>query len=65
MDAYIIVGGGGGGLPTTPHPLNTSSHKTAARRLGPKKSRYRAIKTTGTLIVNIFYCKVKAKALLY
>jgi hypothetical protein len=26
------VGGGGGGLPTTPHPLNTSSHKTAARR---------------------------------
>jgi hypothetical protein len=23
---------GGGGLPTTPHPLNTSSHNTAARR---------------------------------
>jgi hypothetical protein len=32
IDAYTIVGGGGGGLPTTPHPLNTSSHKTAARR---------------------------------
>jgi hypothetical protein len=30
MDTYTIVGGGG--LPTTPHPLNTSSHKTAARR---------------------------------
>jgi hypothetical protein len=27
---YTIVGGGG--LPTTPHPLNTSSHNTAARR---------------------------------
>ncbi len=32
MDTYTIVGGGGGGLPTTPHPLNTSSHNTAARR---------------------------------
>ena len=27
-----IVGGGGGGLPTTPHPLNSSSHNTASRR---------------------------------
>ncbi len=30
MDTYTIVGGGG--LPTTPHPLNTSSHNTDARR---------------------------------
>jgi hypothetical protein len=30
MDTYTIVGGGG--LPTTPHPLNTSSNNTAARR---------------------------------
>ncbi len=32
MDTYTIVGGGGGGLPTTPHPLNTFSLNTAARR---------------------------------
>jgi hypothetical protein len=32
MDTYIMVGGGEGGLPTTPHPLNTSSHNTDARR---------------------------------
>ncbi len=32
LDTYTIVGGGGGGLPTIPHPLNTSSHNTAARR---------------------------------
>ncbi len=32
MDTYTIVGGGGGGLPTTPHPLNTSSLNTDARR---------------------------------
>jgi hypothetical protein len=30
MDTYTIVGGGG--LPTTPHPLNTSSHNKDARR---------------------------------
>jgi hypothetical protein len=30
MDTYTIVGGGG--LPTTPHPLNTFSHNSAARR---------------------------------
>ncbi len=98
------MGGGGGGLPTTLHPLNTSSHNTAARRPphpsytqqhtttlhnstrihkttnvpvvfmalvlngfeGPTPSNaprndvaplktitYRAIKTTGTLIVNV------------
>jgi hypothetical protein len=29
-DTYTTVGGGA--LPTTPHPLNTSSHNTAARR---------------------------------
>jgi hypothetical protein len=121
MDTYTIQVGGGG-LPTTPHPLNTSSHNKAARRpprpsytqqhsttlhnstrvhkttnvpvvfallfwaqmalaslvpfQGPKKSRfsgptpsdapcnyvaplkiitYRAIKTTGTLIVILYY----------
>jgi hypothetical protein len=32
MDTYTIVVGGRGGLPTTLHPLNTSSHNTAARR---------------------------------
>jgi hypothetical protein len=32
MDTYTIVGGEGGGLPTSPHPLNTSSHNTATRR---------------------------------
>jgi hypothetical protein len=30
MDTCTLVRGGG--LPTTPHPLNTSSHNTAARR---------------------------------
>jgi hypothetical protein len=30
MHPYPIVGGGG--LPTIPHPLNTSSHSKAARR---------------------------------
>jgi hypothetical protein len=28
MGTYSIVRGGGGGLPTTPHPLNTSSQDT-------------------------------------
>jgi hypothetical protein len=32
MDAYTIVRGRGGGLPTTPHPLKTSSHNSDARR---------------------------------
>jgi hypothetical protein len=30
MNTYTIVGGGA--LPTSPHPLNTSSHNTATRR---------------------------------
>jgi hypothetical protein len=44
MDTYTIVGGGGGGLPTIPHPVNTSSHNTAARR--PQHPSYTQQHTT-------------------